>query len=65
MTTQPLSNIQLELLKLYANNVSEQDLLAIKRLLAKFFMQKAIKEADKVWDEKGYTNETMDNWLKE
>lgn len=65
MTTQPLSNIQLELLKLYANNVSEKDLLAIKRLLAKFFMQKAIAEADKVWDEKGYTNETMDNWLKE
>lgn len=65
MTTQPLSNIQLELLKLYANNVSEQDLLAIKRLLAKFFMQKAINEADKVWDEKGYTDETMDNWLKE
>jgi hypothetical protein len=65
MSAQPLSNIQLELLKLYANNVSEEDLLAIKRLLAKFFMQKAIQEADKVWDEKGYTNETMDNWLKE
>ncbi|MFK7946004.1 MAG: hypothetical protein AB8G11_00320 [Saprospiraceae bacterium] len=65
MSVQPLSNMQLELLKLYSNNVSDEDLLAIKRLLAKFFMQKAIKEADKVWDEKGYTNETMENWLKE
>lgn len=63
MSVQPLSNMQLELLKLYANNVSDEDLLAIKRLLAKFFMQKAIKEADKVWDEKGYTNETMENSL--
>jgi hypothetical protein len=53
MSTQPLSNMQLELLKRYANNVSEQDLSAIKRLLAKFFMQKAIREADKVWEEKG------------
>jgi hypothetical protein len=49
---------------LNANNISEQDLLQIKRLLAKFFMQKAISEADKVWDEKGCTNETMNNCLK-
>jgi predicted transcriptional regulator len=61
----PLSNLQQELLKLYASNVSDADLLAIKRYLAKFFAEKAIAEADKLWDEKGYTNETMKNWLNE
>ena len=61
----PLSNLQQELLKLYASNISDADLLAIKGFLAKFFAEKAIDEADKIWDEKGYTNETMKNWLNE
>jgi hypothetical protein len=60
-----LSNLQQELLKLYSSNVSEADLLHIKRYLAKYFAFKAIGEADEIWDKKGYTNETMDNWLNE
>lgn len=52
MTTisKPLSNIQMELLKLYSMNIDEKDLLHFKNYLAQFFMQKAIDEADKVWD---------------
>ena len=61
----PLSNLQQELLKLYASNISDADLLAIKCYLAKFFAEKAVAESDKIWDEKGYTNETMKNWLNE
>ena len=61
----PLSNLQLELLKLYATNVADDDLLEIKRFLGRFFMQKAIQKADEVWDEKGYTNDLMNKWLKE
>lgn len=61
----PLSNLQLELLKLYSSNISEEDLLHIKHYLARYFALKAIGEADKVWDEKGYTNDTMDQWLNE
>jgi hypothetical protein len=61
----PLSNIQVELLKLYSTNVHEDDLLEIKRFLANFFMQKAINEADKIWDEKGYSNELMSQWRTE
>ena len=59
----PLSNLQLELLKLYASNISEPDLLEIKRDLARFFMKKAITEADKIWDERQYTLELMQQWL--
>ena len=61
----PLSNLQIELLQLYSQNVSEEDLIAIKRLLAKYFADRASDEMDKLWEEKGWTNETMDEWLRE
>ncbi len=59
-----LSNLQVELLKLYATNISDDELLEIKRYLAKFFMKKAIAEADKTWDEKGYTDKLMQQWIE-
>ncbi|MBS1565663.1 MAG: hypothetical protein JST39_14835 [Bacteroidetes bacterium] len=60
---QPMSNLQHELLKLYSFNVADADLLHIKRYLAKYFAEKALDEADKVWDEKKYSNDTMQQWL--
>jgi len=62
--SESLSNLQLELLKIYATNVSDEDLMEIKRMLAKFFMEKAIQRADEIWDERGYDNELMDTWRK-
>jgi hypothetical protein len=53
----PLTNLQLELLKLFSRNVSDDDLLQIKRLLVRFFAEKAMDAADKVWDEKGLTEQ--------
>jgi hypothetical protein len=38
-----LSNLQLELLKLYANNISENQLIEIKLLLANYFAQQATR----------------------
>ncbi len=64
-TAQPLSNLQRELLKLYASNINDADLQHIKSYLANYFANKAIKEADNVWDNKGYSNQTMDQWLNE
>lgn len=55
----PLNNLQLELLKLYADGISDVDLKAIQRLIARYFAEKASDEADKVWEEKGYTAEEM------
>ncbi|RMH88645.1 MAG: hypothetical protein D6681_14700 [Calditrichaeota bacterium] len=65
MGEKALSNLQLELLKLYSTNLSEQDLLALKKVLAKFFAERAIQEADRLWKEKKLTNKDMDNWLNE
>jgi hypothetical protein len=50
-TTHKFSNIQLELLKLYANDVSDEDLMVFHNFISKYFAEKAIKEANKLWDE--------------
>lgn len=63
--SRPLSNMQLELLKLYASGVPDSYLPEIKNVIARFLLEKARAEADKVWDEKGYTPETVEQWLKE
>lgn len=54
---QPLSNIQLQLLQLFAQDVSEEDLKAIQRMIVRYFAEKATAAADKDWDEKGYSVE--------
>lgn len=60
----PLSNMQLELLKLYSAGVPEEYLVEIKELIARYLLSKAREEAGKAWQEKNYTDETMDKWLK-
>lgn len=60
-----LTNLQLELIKLFSYNLDEKQLLEVKYLLAKYFADKATQEMDKVWEEKGLTNETMETWLNE
>jgi hypothetical protein len=54
MTTisQPFSNVQLELLQLYSKNVSDEDLLLLRNIIANFFADRATQLADKVWEEK-------------
>jgi len=59
----PLTNIQLELLKLFSRDIEEHDLKEIKRLIAKYLASKLVNQADKVWDEKNWTNEDMDKLI--
>ena len=59
----PLTNGQIELMKLFRTNMSEEELLELKNLLVKFYADKAIALADKIWDERGLTNQDMDEWL--
>lgn len=59
----PLSNLQVELLQLFSQDVSEADLISIKRLLANFFAERASDEMDRLWEARNWSNETMDAWL--
>lgn len=65
MSATALSNVQRELLTLYTTNLSEDDLREMKFLLAQFFAQRAIQEADRVWDERHFTQTDMEAWLNE
>ena len=56
----PLSNVQIELLKLYAHQVDEKDLIAIKDLIGDYFAKRLSDIADAAWDKNGWTDEDMD-----
>jgi len=65
MQTQKLSALQLELLNVYSFQPKEEDLLAIKTLLAKYFSGKLQKNIQKAIEEKNITEEDLDRWLNE
>ncbi|MBK8657207.1 MAG: hypothetical protein IPN20_25685 [Haliscomenobacter sp.] len=60
----PLSNLQLELLKAFSHQLSEDDLLQVKAMLAAFFAKKSVEAANKVWDEEGWNQEKVDTLLR-
>jgi hypothetical protein len=64
-STAQFSNLQWQLLQLYKHNISESNLLEIKQLLSNYFAEKASSAMNNLWDEKGWTNETMKTWLEE
>ena len=61
--SQTLSNLQLELLKTFSRDVSDEDVREIKRLISQYFAQKAIKGADQVWDEEGWDDKKVEELL--
>lgn len=63
MSSSVLTNLQLEIIKLYATSLENQDLIELKQILAKFFAQKAIAEADKIWAEQNLSQQDMEVWL--
>jgi hypothetical protein len=60
----PLTNLQMELLKLFSRNLPEERLLALKELISDYLLDVARDEADKAWDAKGYTPGTAKQWLQ-
>ncbi len=65
MNVSKLTNLQLELLKLFAHNLQEKQLLQIKELLANYFAQNLVSEMNELWDTNEWTNETMQEWANE
>lgn len=57
--------LQLELLRMFSRNPTEQELTDIKNLIACYYADKASDEMDRLWEERGYTDETMQEWAKE
>lgn len=55
----PLTNLQVEILKLFSRQLPESDLLAIRDMISKYLLEKAFEQADLDWNEKGYSVESF------
>lgn len=64
-TQSTLNKTQLEILQMFKTDLAEDELIEIKRMFTKFLAEKAKDLANKVWDEKGWTNEDMKRLSKE
>ncbi len=60
---QPLSNVQLEILKAFSFNLNKDELQDFKELIAQYFAKRAIQSANKAWDEKGWNEKDIDKIL--
>jgi hypothetical protein len=65
VTTGKLTNLQQELLKLYAQQVSDTDLQNIRTLIGQYFANRLTILADKAWEENGWMKQTMQDWLND
>lgn len=63
--TGALTNLQLEILQMFRYELEEKQLLEIRDLLARYFADKATEEMDRLWEERGWSEETMEEWSKE
>lgn len=52
------------LINFFSKNKSEEELKDIRHLIALYYAEKLTEEVDKIWDERGWTNETMEQFLK-
>jgi len=63
--TQKLTNLQLELIKVFSYQLNDVQLLEIRDILTKYFADKATNEMDNLWIENKWNSNTMDNWAEE
>lgn len=60
-----LTNLQQELLKLYAHQVSETDLRNIQVLIGQYFAKHLTTLAATAWEQQGWSEQTMHTWLND
>jgi hypothetical protein len=60
-----LSPLQLELLRIYSFQPSEAEMLEIKQILGRFFANRLTFLVNKAVEEKGITEEDLENWLND
>jgi hypothetical protein len=60
-----LTNLQLELLKTFEYPLPDAQIIEIKQLLSKYFLDKMDTEMDKLSQENNWTEQTFVEWSKE
>ena len=61
----PLTNLQLEILKVFSYQLPEEELIEMKQVLVEFFAKRVKKRASEIWKENQYTHDDMDKWLSD
>lgn len=56
---QPLTNVQLELLKTFSHQLTEHELVELQKTIAAFFAKRLTEQADKIWGEKNGLSKTL------
>jgi len=64
-TQQGLSNLQLELLKIFSFDISDEQLLEIKSILVNYFADKITNDIDQLFEDEGWGLEKIEEWSKE
>ena len=59
-----LTNVQVEMLKIFAMQLPDEQLQELRFIVARFLMEKARDRADKIWFEKGYDETTLEKLIK-
>ena len=65
MPVRKLNELQLELLKIYSFNPSNEDLIEIKKILANFFADKLTLNVQKAIDSNNISDSDLESWLNE
>lgn len=60
---QPFNNAQLELLKVFSHDLPEKELRDLRKLIANFFADKLVAQANEKWDEMQWTDSDMEELL--
>lgn len=60
----PLSNLQLEILKVYKARLNEEEILEVADILSSYLTKRAIKLADNAWDEEKWDESKIKELLQ-
>ena len=60
-----LSNLQLELLKVFSFDISDEQVKEIKSLLVAYFAEKVSSEMDALFEANDWGEEKIEEWSKE
>ena len=60
----PLTNLQIEIIKVYKAELNEKELLEVSGLLSAYLTARAIKLADESWDERHWDEEKVKELLQ-
>lgn len=60
-----LSNAQLEIIKMFHKDQTEEELTELKQVLSEYLANKLAKALEQESGEKGYTRDIVDGWKNE